>query len=510
MTILPRPSLRAFVALAMFMVVLSYVMTILLAITCVYLPWLVVMQVSSNFETILILIAGALVSLALLRSLVPLRDQRKVSGLLLERAAHPRLFAEIDAIAIALEEPVPQEVYLIGETNAWVADRGGLAGVGGHRVMGLGLPLLAVLNVSQMRAVLAHEFAHFYGGDTRLGPWVYRAQTAMIRTFQNKGAVGGVMRIVYMQLLYQVVLRILGWYWRLFLRAIRFVSRRQELRADELACIVADSSSLISGLQALHSATFAWPTYWRSEIAPILNEGYLVPMAERFPLFLALPAVARRVKEALDVELSTRRTNTYDSHPPLADRIAAMQAFPAKVPSSPAEPALSLLNDVLATEFSFLNVLNPTLPVHKLQAISWSETVTKVMIPLWTRFVTEYAHLLEGVTTTNLIDAVSRSRETGRQIRDPNGMLLDPAQRVARAHTLFGAALGLRLVAEGWTVHHPPGTLVFERDNWQIDPFELVSQLAGGRFSAEEWAEKLSALNIPEARLVTPTRDRAA
>jgi hypothetical protein len=69
MTIPPRPSLGAFVALAMLMVVLSYVMTILLAIACVYLPWLLVKQMS-NAQTIPMLVAGAPVSLALWRSLV--------------------------------------------------------------------------------------------------------------------------------------------------------------------------------------------------------------------------------------------------------------------------------------------------------------------------------------------------------------------------------------------------------------------------------------------------------
>jgi len=69
---------------------------------------------------------------------------------------------------------MPAEVYLIAEANAWVIDRGGIMGCGSRRVMGLGLPLLQVLSVYQLRAVLAHEFGHFHGGDTKLGPWVYK------------------------------------------------------------------------------------------------------------------------------------------------------------------------------------------------------------------------------------------------------------------------------------------------------------------------------------------------
>ena len=51
--------------------------------------------------------------------------------------------------------------------------------------MGLGLPLMQGLTVSQLRAVLAHEFGHFHGGDTKLGPWVYKTRGAIGRTLMG-------------------------------------------------------------------------------------------------------------------------------------------------------------------------------------------------------------------------------------------------------------------------------------------------------------------------------------
>jgi Zn-dependent protease with chaperone function len=56
---------------------------------------------------------------------------------------------------------VPNEVYLTGEMNAFVADRGGMLRFGSRRIMGLSLPLLTVLTFPEFRAVLAQEFAHF-------------------------------------------------------------------------------------------------------------------------------------------------------------------------------------------------------------------------------------------------------------------------------------------------------------------------------------------------------------
>jgi heat shock protein HtpX len=183
---------------------------------------------------------------------VPRPEQFEAPGLLLEPQAHPRLFAELHTIAAALDEPLPREVYLVGQVNAFVADRGGIMGFGSRRVMGIGLPLLSSLTASEVRAVLAHEFAHYYGGDTKMGPWLYKTQSAMIRAFRNIGSVGRFGRIAALQPMNLVGTFILKWYFILFLRVINFVSRRQEYRADELACWVAGAEPLVEGLRKIH------------------------------------------------------------------------------------------------------------------------------------------------------------------------------------------------------------------------------------------------------------------
>jgi heat shock protein HtpX len=132
-------------------------------------------------------LGGLGVAGALLWSLLPRRDKFDPPGPLLDRAAQPKLFAEIDQVAASLNERSPSAVYLISEPNANVADRGGVLGFGTRRVMCIGLPLFSVLTIYELRAVLAHEFAHYYSGDTTLSPWVYRAQTALIRSYKNIG-----------------------------------------------------------------------------------------------------------------------------------------------------------------------------------------------------------------------------------------------------------------------------------------------------------------------------------
>jgi hypothetical protein len=52
----PCRSLAIFASLAMLMVVVSYLFILLLAVACVYLPWLVVMNVV-NFQTLALFVA---------------------------------------------------------------------------------------------------------------------------------------------------------------------------------------------------------------------------------------------------------------------------------------------------------------------------------------------------------------------------------------------------------------------------------------------------------------------
>jgi Zn-dependent protease with chaperone function len=508
-TIPPRRSLAFFAALAMLMVVLSYLFILLLAVACVYLPWLVITNVA-NFQTLALLVGGVIVAASMLWSLVPRRDKFVAPGLPLERAADPRLFAELDNIAAALREPMPREVYLIGDPNAWVADRGGLMGFGSRRVMGLGLPLLAALNISQFRAVLAHEFAHYYGGDTRLGPWLHRTQMAMIRTFQSMGSVGKAMRVALMQVLYVIVFGILKWYWLLFLRAINFVSRRQEFRADELACIVAGPQAMISGLRNIHAASIAWPAYWSSELAPMLNAGHLPAVMGGFSQFLAAPSVSKQVERGIEVEIREGKTEPYDSHPPLRDRIAAVEALPNKNAPDDLRPAWTLLEDERAAELAFLEAVNPNMPKGSLKRVSWEEHGTMVLIPAWTEAINEYGSLLKGIRVGDLFAALGKIPDIAPQIRDPQGMLLTREQRVERARSLLGIAFGLTLMNNGWQLHSLPGVFHLELNGERINPFTCIQQLSNGEISNEAWVKKCQAFGIADLQLVTSTNKESA
>jgi heat shock protein HtpX len=489
-----------FVMLAVCMVFVSYLFILLLAVICVFIPWMVVSSVP-NFQTLVLFLGGVMVAAIMLWSLIPRRDKFEAPGPLLDPVTHPRLFAEIENIAKSLKEPLPREVYLIGAVNAWVADRGGFMGIGSRRVMGLGWPLLAAFNVSQLRAVLAHEFAHYYGGDTSLGPWLHRTQMAMIRTFRGIGSVGRQRLPVIVAALYMMVLGVLKWYWLLFMRAINLVSRRQEYRADELACILAGSQSLASGLRRLQGIALAWPPYWNQEVAPLLDQGYLPSITTGFAQFLDVPLIDKQVQSGIETVIRQGKADPYDSHPPLRDRLAAAEALAIQSQPEDANPAFSLLNDLNAEELRLLKAANPQQSGVSLQRVEWEEHGDKVLIPSWSHAVAEYGFLLQGMTVGELFDALGSVPQMALQIRDPEGMLLTPEQRIARARSLLAMAFARALVNNGWAVHSRPGEFYLDRSGQRLQPFILISQLSDGAISKEVWASRCKELGIESIRL---------
>lgn len=500
-----RRSLVIWALLAIAMVIASHLMILLIAALCVYLPYLAIISLDSpQVQVVLLLVCGIAMAGTMLWSLIPKPDKFDAPGPTLAPSNHPKLFAEIENIATALNEPLPQEVYLIPQVNAFVADRGGTMGFGSRRVMAIGLPLLAIMTVSELRAVLAHEFAHYYGGDTRLGPWVYRTRMAMVRTIQNMASIGELMRVAIAAILYRIVMWLLQGYWKLFFWATQLVSRRQEYRADELACHLAGSQSLVTSLSKLKGATSAFPAYWNLEVVPYLNLGYRPAIAEGFSLFVQAPEVAKQIEESVNKELDNPTTSAYDSHPPLRNRIAAARAFQTgNQQAASSAPAFSLLGDLLSEEARLLSWSNSPPSIAALKVVAWEE-LSSALPQIWREFVKRNAQLLGDVTADSLPDVVSRLPEIGARMPDPKGMLLTREQRTMRAAEMFGIALALAIVDAGWPLHMQPGEHYVKAGDEKVSAQELMQRLLAKEIMREEWIERCRTLKINGVRLAGP------
>jgi heat shock protein HtpX len=499
--------------LAVMLVVGSYVITLLLAAACIYLPILWITY-SPSIYALMALLAGLVLSGIMVTSLIPRRDKFAPPGACLQLSRQPRLFAEINQIAKSLGEELPSDIFAVLDVNAWVAERGGWMGIGDHRVMGLGLPLLQVLTVSQFRAVLAHEFSHYYTGDTSLAPWVYRARASMALTLSRLES-----RPEYIRLLtrnagaaavYFIVIGILSFYWKLLLRTTMLVSRRQEFRADQLACWMAGSAALVEGLSTIPGASAVFPLYWQHEVLPVLQQGCRPPILEGFKEFLTSPDISGIVSNIVTAELKGGKTNPEDTHPPLGERIAAAELLPERKELRNELPAISLVEDLPLLELQILEALNSAERVSKLRPVKWEEVGVSVYIPKWRETVREYAPHLAGVTVISLPEKIANLNELAARITSPKGMLFDSEQRREYAIRVLWMSLALALIDSGWDLHARPGQCFLTRDGMQIVPAKIVHDLTSGTLSREEWTNQCQAADIASLDISEAARSSTA
>lgn len=432
------------------------------------------------------------------RALLPRRDRFEPPGPRLTPDAQPRLFAEIRRVAAEVRQAEPAEVYLVPDVNAWVGHRGGLMGLGSRRVMGLGLPLLQVLTVRELRGVIAHEFGHFHGGDVAIGPWVYKTSAALMRMVSELHDHSEALTLPFV------------WYGNLFFRLTQAVSRHQEVLADRLATGVVGLRAFASGLRESHVAGVAFGPYWHNAVSPVLSAGFLPPLAAGFEAFLKTPWVVGKLAEAVK-EDERVPAGPYDTHPPLPDRLAAVGVDPSSTDRDSGPAALTLLDGLPALESDLVDIavrgkgdagrqahltldIAPDLPT--LTPLAWAEVGARVWLPEWRRCTHANRKTLHGITPASLPEldweALGRKITAG----DPDANPLEVADGVV------GAALALVLARAGFVVEsHPASEPVLVGPADRVAVFSVRARLAQGAESPESWRSLCSRVGVADVDL---------
>jgi Zn-dependent protease with chaperone function len=290
--------------------------------------WLLAQYFSLMYWVVGTAAVGGIIFVATLLSAVFSRPQPK-PGLDITVGDAPELFAMVTAISEAAGTPGPAQIRLVSEVNAAVSEDSRFLGlIGGHRRMYLGVPLLQGLSVSQLRAVLAHEFGHYSGAHTRLGPIAYRGWNAVVAT----------MRALHGDDV-NWLLRVYGWMLRLFAGLYLLMSlamrRSQEREADRLMVRFAGRANAKAALREIDIVNGYWSFYYEQ----FLSLGWgrdLAPTADNFfGGFQRL--LAARADELADQRGKAPLTegSYLDTHPPTAERIAAIEAVPEEAVSVP-------------------------------------------------------------------------------------------------------------------------------------------------------------------------------
>jgi Zn-dependent protease with chaperone function len=231
-----------------------------------------------------IMLASVLLWLFLVKGLFKRPQRPRGTIMELKEQEHPRLFAFIRRLCQEVGTEFPKRIYVNHETNAAVFYDASLLGlfwpVRKNLVIGLGL--VNTLNLSELKAALAHEFGHFSQSTMKLGSYVYKVNRLILAMVYERDRWDDFLdawkrwdiRVSWMAY-------ILGWCTsalRKLLRGLfyliniaeRGLSREMEFHADKVAVSVAGSEALVRCLYKLESGTESLVAaisdlYWASE-----------------------------------------------------------------------------------------------------------------------------------------------------------------------------------------------------------------------------------------------------
>jgi len=477
-----RVSVASRAILALLLTIGFYGLAIGIALGLLYLIYVEVAVIGRiNVRLTIFALIGAVV---IIWSILPRIDRFTAPGPHLTKENFPALFKEIERIAQLTQQEMPQDVYLVPDVNAFVAERGGFMGFGRRRVMGIGLPLFNLMTVDELNAVLAHEFGHYFGGDTALGPWIYKTREAIIRTTVNVGQTNQ-----WLYLLFEA-------YAKMFLRVTNAVSRQQEFSADKLAAKIVGSNAAISGLQVVHKFGYAFNVFFQREYTPVIQAGYKAPMLEGFQTFLNSPKITESINKSYEEQLTKGVADPYDSHPSLKERISALKDIPSAAMIND-NSASSLLPPNIDLEALILQqIIREEGKAGSLKPVDWDNVVEIVFAPQWNKNIERFKPVISNITPHGLFDEAQDSLRFFEKLAT-TGKILSPNVKPSQVpqieqlqfiNSVIGTAFSIALKQDDWKIKSILGEdLLFTKNNKEINPYKFFTKIVAKEFSREEW-----------------------
>ena len=240
---------------------------------------------------------------------------------------HPSLWALAEESAGAVGAAPPDNIIVGMSANFYVTESQvlllGRSSVVEGRTLYVSAPLLRLMSEMETKAVLAHEFAYFTGRDT-----TYSTQIAPVYASLTNGisAIKSEMGWNIKGLVLVIPLFIAITCQRLFHILDSAISRRRELRCDEIASQVFGKDHIGTGLLKVVGYGTLLSENIDGHFISLLNENRTFRnYPEWFNQFIADESVYSRVSGIVSF-LADAKTRASDSHPALSDRLKALNA----------------------------------------------------------------------------------------------------------------------------------------------------------------------------------------
>ena len=131
-----------------------------------------------QFGAFVVAVCSAFLAVFMFKALFFIQHRYAIEDIEITREEQPRLFEFIDRLADEARAPRAHKVYLSARVNAAVFYDLSLLNliIPSKKNLEIGLGLINVLSLGELKAVLAHEFGHFAQRSMAVGRWVYISQ----------------------------------------------------------------------------------------------------------------------------------------------------------------------------------------------------------------------------------------------------------------------------------------------------------------------------------------------
>ncbi|PJZ77730.1 M48 family metallopeptidase [Leptospira neocaledonica] len=227
---------------------------------------------NSDIFTFISALASGMIAFFMLKALFFVKKGEISQEYEVKEESEPQLFRFLYRLADETGAPRPHRVFLSSRVNACVFYDLSILNFffPSKKNLEIGLGLVNVLTISELKAVLAHEFGHFAQRSMAVGNWVYIAQQIAAHIIARRDALDNFLKswsYTDLRLAWIFwIMRIAIWSLRasletifnLVLMAQHALSREMEFQADLVAVSVTGSDALIHALHKLQAADSTW------------------------------------------------------------------------------------------------------------------------------------------------------------------------------------------------------------------------------------------------------------
>lgn len=242
-----------------------------LAIACFYMGIAIIVALPRLLTIILglgLIAVGGSVIFFLIKFIFAVSKNENPGRIEVKESDQPRLFAFIRELTQQTNTQFPKKIFISPDVNACVFYNSSFWSMflPVRKNLEIGLGLVNAINISEFKAVMAHEFGHFSQRSMKLGSFTYNVNrviynmlyennsyTSFLNSWGNIHGLLSILALITIKIAQGIQWVLRGMY-KLINKSYMSLSREMEFHADAIAASVAGGNNIISGLSRIEVA----------------------------------------------------------------------------------------------------------------------------------------------------------------------------------------------------------------------------------------------------------------